>query len=114
MMGKRAGGACLLALLAVGCGQPEKAKAPKTAVQDAVTGIVTACGEAHMVIAGRGPESALRRLDAQALPHARRLVALERRDPGAIYLSSSMASLLETERTAAQQCRLVRTARRLR
>lgn len=110
----RAAGLCLLAVLAAGCGRLESPKAPKTAVSNAVSGIATACGEAHMVIAGRGPAGPLRRLDAQALPYAGRLVALERKQPGAIYLGSSMSTLLRTERTAARQCRLERTARRLR
>jgi hypothetical protein len=104
---------CLLALLVAGCGKANTPVAPKSAVQDAVSGIATACGEAQTVLAGRSSASALRRLDARALPYARRLVALERRDPQAIYLASDMSSLLTTERTAAHNCGLRRTARRL-
>jgi hypothetical protein len=101
-------------VLAGGCGRPQTPKAPKTRVQAAVTGVVTACGEAHMVLAGRGPASELRRLDRLALPFAGRLVAIERRAPEAVYLGSSMASLLRTQSSTAAACRLVRTARRLR
>jgi hypothetical protein len=105
---------CAFAVLAAGCGRPETPQAPKSAVQAAVTGIVTNCGEAHMVIAGRGPAGELRRLDRAALPYAGRLVALERQDPKAVYLGASMSTLLQTERSAAVECRLERTARRLR
>jgi hypothetical protein len=106
-------GLCLLAVLAAGCGKPASPKAPKLAVSDAISGIATACGAAHMVLAGRGSAGDLRRLDAQALPYAGKLVALERKDPSAIYLGTSMSTLLKTEQTTMRQCKLTRTARRL-
>jgi len=105
---------CVIVLLAAGCGQAEKPKAPKTAVSDAVDGIVVPCGEARMVLATGGPAAQLRPLDAAALPYAGRLVALARRSPGAVYLGSSLATLVRTEHTTALGCRLIRTARRLR
>ena len=104
----------ILTLVVPACGEAEVPKAPQTAVADAVNGIVAPCGEAHMAIAGNGSAAALRRLDRQALPSARRLAALARRDPHAVYLGTNMADLLRTERSAATGCRLTRTAERLR
>jgi hypothetical protein len=111
----RAAAVCLVALVVSGCGQPEKPKAPKTAVTNAVNGIVTPCGEAYMVLAGGGRVAAqLRRLDAAALPAAGRLVALAHRQPQAVYLGTSLATLVRGESATAAGCRLTRTARRLR
>jgi hypothetical protein len=110
----RAAAACVIAVLAVGCGQAEKPKAPKMAVSNAINGIVVPCGEAHMVLATGGPASALRRLDAAALPYAGRLVALAGRQPSAVYLGGSLATLVRTQHTTALGCHLTRTARRLR
>jgi hypothetical protein len=109
----RGAGLCLLAVLAAGCGRPASPKAPKIAVSQAISGIATACGAAHMVLAGSGTAGDLRRLDAQALPYAARLVALERGDPSAVYLGTSMSTPLKSERTTMRQCRLTGTARRL-
>jgi hypothetical protein len=104
----------LPALVAAGCGRAETPKAPEAGVADALDGIVAPCAEAHMVIAGGGPPDAVRRLDGQALPFARRLAAIARRDPSAVYLATSMAELLSTERATAAGCHLARTAERLR
>ena len=104
----------LLALVAAGCGRAEVPKAPKTAVADALNGIAAPCGEAHMVIAGGGTAAGLQGLDRQALPFARRLAAIARSDPRAVYLGTNMADLLSTERATAVGCRLARTAERLR
>jgi hypothetical protein len=111
---RAAAAVCLLALLTAGCGQAEKPKAPKTAVSVAVNDIAAPCGEAHMVLATGGPASELRRLDAEAVPAARRLAALAHHNPGAVYLGTSMATLVRTERTTMLGCRLIRTAGRLR
>lgn len=106
--------ASVLAVAVGGCGAPQPPTAPKAEVTDAVYGIVTPCGEAHMVLATGGPPGELRRLDRRALPFAGRLVALARREPQAVYLGSSMAALVQTQRSAAAACHLIRTARRLR
>jgi hypothetical protein len=104
----------VLAVAVTACGAPEKPKAPKTAVTNAISGIATPCGEAHMVLATGGPSAELRRLDAQALPSAKRLAALARRQPQAVYLGSSLATLVRSERSTIAQCHLTRTAARLR
>ena len=82
----------VLAVAIAGCGRAELPKAPKTAVTDAVNGIVTPCGEAYMVLATGGPRADLARLDRRALPAAVRLVALERRNRGTAKIRSKPAT----------------------
>jgi hypothetical protein len=104
--------AALAAALA-GCGAAETPKAPKTAVQSTVGKLGRVCGEATLVLAGNRDTATLHRLDARAQAPARRLIAIARHDPQAVYLSSSMAELVGTEATALSSCQLTSTARRL-
>jgi hypothetical protein len=99
-----------VALSTAACGAPETPKVPQTPVQDALNTLGLRCGEAVMVISGGGPRTPLGPLDARAVPAARHLVGLARRDPQAVYLSSPMSSVLATQAQATTSCELHRTA----
>jgi hypothetical protein len=101
-------------VLVAACGAPETPKAPKTAVSSTVGKLGLFCGEAHVVLAGDRDRATLRQLDSRAQPPAKRLIAIARQNPKAIYLSSSMAQLVATEATALASCQLKSTAQRLR
>jgi hypothetical protein len=102
-----------LAAAVAGCGVPETPTAPKTAVQTTVGKLGLFCGEATRVLAGDRDRATLRRLDARAQPPAKQLIAIAKRDPTAIYLSSSMKQLVGTEASALSSCQLAATAKQL-
>jgi hypothetical protein len=97
-----------------GCGAAETPKAPKTAVQSTVGKLGLYCGEATRLLAGDRDRATLRALDSRAAGPAKQLIAIARRDPKAVYLSSSMAQLVGTWATTASSCELQATAKRLR
>jgi hypothetical protein len=104
----------VLAAGVAGCGAPQTAKAPKTAVQTTVGKLGLFCGEATVVLAGDRDHETLRTLDSRAQAPAERLIAIAKQDPKAIYLSSSMSQLVGTWATTASSCQLESTAKRLR
>jgi len=100
------------ALLAAGCGAPSP-QAPKPAAQrldSALTALATDCGHAREALAFAPGGPALARLERAALPQARALARVARRNGRWIYQGQEMRELLKTTVSALQDCGLTRTS----
>lgn len=110
-MRRAAAAGLLLVAVAVlaGC-RSSKPLAPKAQVDGALSSLGIYCGEATQLEAFGGAHKRIVQLDAAALAHARRLIAIMRSDPSATYLGLSMRRVVDTASTETAGCKLVRTS----
>jgi hypothetical protein len=99
----------LLALAAAGCGAtpPQAPLDQAKKLDDALSGISTACGESYQVTAFPGPRKTdLQTLEATAARDAVKLASVYRRNPAWVYQGDTIRALVDDSLSTLRQCGL--------